>query len=82
MTKRRITGLGVDWYLPGKNRRFATSTKATSDLIELAAREGHTVTSAIEWINYDDDAKEILRHFEQRGYGDTRLDTLVGMTKF
>lgn len=74
---RSSSSLGVDWFLPGKKRRFATSTMATSTLIVLAASEGHTVTSAREWINYDDEAREILRHFEEAGYGDTRLDTLV-----
>lgn len=75
--RRGMTSLGVDWFLPGKKRRFATSTQATSLLIVLASGEGRTVTQARQWINYDDEARDILRAFEDAGYGDTRLDTLV-----
>lgn len=35
--------LGVDWYLPGSKRRFATSTKATSDLVVALAESGGTL---------------------------------------
>lgn len=77
MSRKILHSLGVDWFLPGKKRRFATSTMATSLLIVLASEEGRTVTQAREWINYDDEARDILRVFEDAGYGDTRLDTLV-----
>lgn len=77
MGSKRSVSLGVDWFLPGRKRRFATSTQATSLLIVLASEEGRTVTEARAWINYDDEAREILRQFEEAGYADTRLDTLV-----
>lgn len=77
MSRKISRSLGVDWFLPGKKRRFATSTQATSLLIVLAAGEDRTVTQAREWINYDDEARDILRAFEDAGYGDTLLRTLV-----
>lgn len=77
MNRKISSSLGVDWFLPGKKRRFATSTVATSLLIVIASDEGCTVTQAREWINYDDEARGILRAFEAAGYGDTRLDNLV-----
>lgn len=74
---RRQPSLGVDWFLPGKKRRFATSTKATSDLIVLVAEDGHTVSESIGAIHFDPEARDILRTFEAAGYGAVRLDTLV-----
>jgi hypothetical protein len=70
---KKISSLGVDWFLPGKKRRFATSTKATSDLIELIADDGYTVSNGILAINYDEEARDILRAFETAGYGGHKL---------
>jgi hypothetical protein len=74
--------LGVDWHLPARRggfaaRRFATTTRATSDLIEVLAGDGHTVQSAHDAILYDDDAKAVLARFIDAGHADVRLDTLV-----
>jgi hypothetical protein len=72
-----INTLGVDWILPGRQRRFATSTKATSDLIVLVAEKGLTVRESIDHIHYDDEAQEILRKFVDSGHGDAVLADLV-----
>ena len=74
---RRFNGLGVDWYVPGKKRRFATTTQATSDLVVLVAAQGLSVAESIGLIHYDDDAKRVLQHLANHGHADTMLSTLV-----
>lgn len=74
MSRRGIGSLGVDWNLPDgcggyMARRFATTTRATSDLIELLAGDGHTVQSAHDAVRYDNDAKAVLRAFIDAGFG-------------
>jgi|GEM_PF-498333 len=70
--------LGVDWFMPGKKRPFATSTRATSDLIVLLGEDGHTVQSAHDAILYDPEGKAILAAFIAEGYVNTPLIDLVG----
>lgn len=65
----RKANLGVDWHLPGKRRRFATTTKATSDLIAALGEEGYTFEQALDAVFYDLDAAVILEHFCDEGYG-------------
>lgn len=77
MPKRKNNDLGVQWTMPGKKRPFTTTTVATSDLIVLMAEDGHTVDSAHDAINYDEEAKAVLVKFSEAGYGNARLDTLV-----
>lgn len=82
MGRVRTASLGVDWHLPAPRggfspRRFATTTRATSDLIEALAGDGHTVQSAHDVINYDEDAKAVLARFVDAGHGSVRLNTLV-----
>lgn len=74
---RRAASLGVDWHLPdGKGgyraRRFATTTKASSDLIAMLAADGLTWAQVRDGINFDDEAKAVAEHFIAAGYGDTR----------
>jgi hypothetical protein len=78
VAKARSTSLGVDWHLPDgkgsfKARRFATTTSATSALIEALAGDGHTVQSAHNAVLFDDDAKTVLAGFIEAGYGPTTL---------
>jgi 8-oxo-dGTP pyrophosphatase MutT (NUDIX family)/2'-5' RNA ligase/mRNA-degrading endonuclease RelE of RelBE toxin-antitoxin system len=70
--------LGVDWFMPGKKRPFATSTRATSDLIVALGEDGHTVQSAHDAILYDPEGKAILAAFIAEGYVNTPLIDLVG----
>lgn len=82
MARRKPTSLGVDWHLPDgrgsfRARRFATTTRATSDLIEALAADGHTVASARDAVNFDPDAKAVLATIAEAGFGDQRLDLYV-----
>lgn len=61
-------GLGVKWYIPMTKKAFAESTVATSDLIELLAEEYLTVEDVYNAINYDEEAKKIVKHFINKGY--------------
>lgn len=63
--------------MPGAKRRFATSTKATSDLIELIAEYNLSVTESVKRIIFDNEARDILRAFEAKGYGEHRLSDVL-----
>lgn len=81
MGKRRTT-LGVDWHMPDgcggfRARRFATTTMASSTLIEALASDGHTALSARDTINFDDEAKAVLTAMVDAGFGADRLDRYV-----
>lgn len=69
--------LGVDWFLPSKKRRFATSTQSTSSLLSILAEEGLTFREALSRIHYDNEAKDIVRYFILNGFGDQRMDDFV-----
>ena len=79
---KRPYSLGVDWHLPAlgggyQGRRFATTTKATSDLIELLAEEGHTVQSARDAVRFDNEAEDVLDGFIGAGFGRHLLGEFV-----
>lgn len=78
MSRSRNRGsLGVDWHLPGRKRRFATTTKASSDLIVALASDGRTWAQVAADINFDDEAKAIADRFVSEGYGETLARTMV-----
>jgi hypothetical protein len=82
MGRRKVTSLGVDWTLPGKKRRFATSTVATRDLIYILAEQGGTVREAREATLWDIEGRDILFGFEKAGYGEELLsDVLANRVK-
>lgn len=64
----RRQNLGVDWFLPGERRRFATTTKATSDLIALFGEQGMTFGQARREVRYDQEAEAVLEWFCRHGY--------------
>ena len=74
--RRRSGDLGVQWYLPGRKRPFASTTVATGALIVLFAEQGFTFAQAHEQINYDAEAKAVLARFVDEGYGDTAMTEL------
>lgn len=75
---RKGKDLGVQWYLPGQKKSFTSTTKATSDLIVYLAEDtGETVTQIKNAIQFDDEAVAVLVVFEEHGYGETILKTLV-----
>jgi len=80
--RNRPYSLGVDWHLPDgrggfRNRPFATTTKATSDLIEALAADGHTVHSARAEIRFDREAEAVLDGFINAGFGREHLARYV-----
>lgn len=70
-------GLEVEWYLPNEKRKFAESTIATSDLITVLSEEYLTALDVYHAINYDDEAKGIVKHFIENGYGNFLLRDFV-----
>lgn len=66
----RKQNLGVDWHLPGAKRRFATTTRATSEMIVELAGDTLTFAQALDAVNFDVDAKIVLEHFCNSGYAD------------
>ena len=73
----RKQNLGVDWHLPGKRRRFASTTKATSDLIVALGEDGMTFEQAADAVHFDVDARTILEHFCDQGYGGEMIAKFV-----
>lgn len=71
----------VEWFLPNTKRRFAYSTVATSDLIELLSEEFLTVNDVYQNINYDEEAKNILMHFIENGYSNFVMYDLLNINK-
>lgn len=53
----------IQWYLPNKKRPFTYSTRATSDLIALLYEEYKDLRIVYENINYDIEAKAIVKHY-------------------
>ena len=69
MKERRKSKGDVSWYLPNNKKAFAHSTKATSDLIVVLSEMNKTTQDVYNAINYDDEAKAIVKHFIEEGYG-------------
>lgn len=53
----------VEWTLLNKKRPFAYSTKATSNLIAILYEELQDLRLVYNAINYDDDAKKIVKNY-------------------
>ncbi len=58
------------YFLPGKKKVIAYSTRAVSDFIDMMAQEYETIIDVYEAINYDPEAKKILKLYIDAGYGD------------
>lgn len=70
MAKARRKG-DVQWYLPGKKRPIAYSTKAASDLIVVLSQDGSTIQEVHDRITYDVEVRKILEIYIEKGYGDS-----------
>ena len=68
MPKARIKG-DVHWFVPGKKKPIAYSTKAVSDLIGLLDEDFETIKDVYDAVMYDQEAKEILQKYIDLGYG-------------
>lgn len=69
------------WYLPGKKKPFAYTPKATGDMIAALVQEGDTYKDIYNKINYDPEAKKIIKHFIDNGYGDSKIELFNGHIK-
>lgn len=59
----------VEWTIKGKKKPIAYSTVAVSNLIGILSEEYETINDVYAAINYDQDAKEILKKYIDLGYG-------------
>lgn len=61
----------VEWRVPGKKTPIAYSTVAASDLIEALVEDNPTATISeiLGKVNYDQEAKKVLRQYIDAGYG-------------
>lgn len=71
----------VQWIFPTNKNPFAYSTKATSDLIVSLSEKYLTVKDVFNNINYDDEAKEIVKQFINAGYSNFIMYDLVHINK-
>ena len=74
--KRKSKHLDVAWYLPGRKRPFAYTTKGTSDLVVCLAEqtERRTPREILPLIAYDRDAKALMQAYIEKGFGDLTLN--------
>ena len=70
MSRHRAKG-DVHWHIPGRKTPIAYSTKAASDLIVALSQDGTTIREVYDRITYDVEAREILKTYIEKGYGDT-----------
>lgn len=70
MSKRKIKP-DVSYYIPGRKRPIAYSSKSTSDLIGLLSEIFYSIQDVQQAILYDQTAKDILQIYIDKGYGDT-----------
>ena len=59
----------VKYHIPKKKKPIAYSTKATSDLIVVLAQDYETISDVYNAVNYDQDAKGVLKKYIDLGYG-------------
>lgn len=71
----------VQWYLPHHKRPFAYSSVATKDLIEAFGEDGLTIQQIHDSINYDVDAKKIMKHYIDNGYKNIKWEAFKNVQK-
>ena len=59
----------VEYHIPKKKKPIAYSTKATSNLIVVLAQDYETISDVYNAVNYDQDAKDVLKKYIDLGYG-------------
>lgn len=60
----------VMWHVPDKKNPIAYSTAAASRLIVVLSRDGCTIKKLLSRINYDTEAKKVIKQYIDKGYGD------------
>lgn len=59
----------VYWYVPKYKKPIAYSTVATKNLVDALAEDYETIIDVYNAINYDAEAKAILKKYIDLGYG-------------
>jgi hypothetical protein len=60
----------VMWHVPDNKKPIAYSTAAASRLIVVLSRDGCTIKELLSRINYDTEAKKVIKQYIDKGYGD------------
>lgn len=61
---------------PKSKKPIVKSTKASSDIISLLSKDGSTINELYYKINYDEEAKTILKLYIDKGYGNMKASDL------
>ena len=61
----------VLYYIPKKKKPIAYSSQSTNDLIVILSRLNNTIQDVYDAINYDDEAKNVIKKFIDLGYGNS-----------
>lgn len=75
MARSRNRKGDVSWHIPGRKTPIAYSTKAASDLIVVLGEDGATIQEVRDRITYDLEAREVLRKYIEKGFGDIAVNT-------
>lgn len=73
--------LGVYWSFPNEKGNFAQSTVATSDVITVLSEMYLTTIDVYHMIHNDNEAKEILKKYIEKGYGNFVLRDFTHINK-
>lgn len=60
----------VMWHVPDNKKPIAYSTAAALRLIVVLSRDGCTIKKLLSRINYDTEAKKVIKQYIDKGYGD------------
>jgi len=60
----------VLWFIPNHRKPIAYSTKSCSDLIIMMSQNNKTIKDIFEQINYDMEAKNVLKQYIKYGFRD------------
>lgn len=70
MSKHRDIKGDVYWYIPKKKKPITYSSKTISDLIAILSEQGGTIQEVKNKIHYNQEAKNVLQAYIDKGYGD------------
>ena len=70
--------LGNHWYIKKQGKKwwlrpFATIQTASADLIWILAEKYNTINEIYNNINYDNEAKNVIKYLIDKGYGNSDL---------
>lgn len=73
-----VRSLGVEWVMFKREKGtigfyrkpFASTTKASADLIRLLSETADTIQDIYDNIRFDDEAKTVVHAYVDKGFGD------------